>query len=287
MTAGHVPKNNKASSIHKMAPPLLSTTYIFSPLYITLSVDRVTKESIPEKSCRGKAKWITLFYLAFHTHINAILALVMVPDPWNMTGNFLMTRNPFKAGHFVYPPLSGKPRTRVKRSLHTDWIILQLHRQADPKKLFASKRIRILDLMGLPQRPRSLPFGSTPWGYDGKLLAEKIWNARTLFKEKNKSINCQNFDWFSKDHTHHSNQLGSNKAQKHKWETKTIFKHREERREKRWSSKSLFRRFDCWPLLLMFKKRRKPKQNPPTKKRVKICYSESILNITTGKLLVI
>jgi len=62
-----------------------------------------------------------------------------------------MTRTPPRQGYFVYPPLSGKPQTDVKRPLHTD--------RASPKKLFAPKEIRTLDLMGLPQRPK--PFSKT------------------------------------------------------------------------------------------------------------------------------
>jgi hypothetical protein len=37
---------------------------------------------------------------------------------------------PPRQGHFVYPPLSSKPRTHVKHPLHTDRVILRLHRQA-------------------------------------------------------------------------------------------------------------------------------------------------------------
>jgi hypothetical protein len=63
----------------------------------------------------------------------------------------------------VYPPLLGKPRTHVKRPLHTDRVILRLRRRAGPKELFALKGIRTLDLMKLPQRPRPLPLEPTPW----------------------------------------------------------------------------------------------------------------------------
>jgi hypothetical protein len=50
--------------------------------------------------------------------------------------------------YFLYPLLSGKPRTHVKRPLHTNRVILQLRRRADPKELFTPKGIRTLDLMG-------------------------------------------------------------------------------------------------------------------------------------------
>jgi hypothetical protein len=52
----------------------------------------------------------------------------------------------------VYPLLSGKPRTYVKRPLLTDRVILRL-----ALKNFALKGIRILDLMELSQRPKPLP----------------------------------------------------------------------------------------------------------------------------------
>jgi len=54
----------------------------------------------------------------------------------------------------VYPPMSSKPRTHVKRPFHTDRVILLLHQWAGPKKLFVPKKIRTLDLMRLPQKPR-------------------------------------------------------------------------------------------------------------------------------------
>jgi hypothetical protein len=64
-------------------------------------------------------------------------------------------------GHFVYQPLSGKLRTRAKRPLHTDRVILRFRRRASPKELFAPKEIRTLDLMGLPQRPMPLTLKPT------------------------------------------------------------------------------------------------------------------------------
>jgi predicted neutral ceramidase superfamily lipid hydrolase len=70
---------------------------------------------------------------------------------------FLMTRNPSKA-YFVYLPLTGKPRTHVELLLHTNRVILRLCWRAGPKELFAFKGIRTLDLMRLPQRPRSFVF---------------------------------------------------------------------------------------------------------------------------------
>jgi hypothetical protein len=75
---------------------------------------------------------------------------------------FLMTRNPYKAKPLRVPTLSGEPRTRIKRPLHTDRVILQLRQWAGSKKLFAPKEIRTLDIIGLPQRPRPLPLEPTP-----------------------------------------------------------------------------------------------------------------------------
>jgi hypothetical protein len=50
----------------------------------------------------------------------------------------------------------------------------RFRRQAGPKKLFTPKRIRTLDLKGLPQRPRPLPLEPTAWGiYPLHLLAQK------------------------------------------------------------------------------------------------------------------
>jgi hypothetical protein len=40
---------------------------------------------------------------------------------------------------------------------HMNRIILRLRQQADPKKLFTPKKIRTLEFMGLPQKPRLLP----------------------------------------------------------------------------------------------------------------------------------
>ena len=54
---------------------------------------------------------------------------------------FFKTRNPSKTGHFVCPPMSGKPRTRIKYLLHTYWKILRLCQRASPKNLFAPKGI--------------------------------------------------------------------------------------------------------------------------------------------------
>jgi len=65
----------------------------------------------------------------------------------------------------MYPPLSGKPRTYVKRPFHTDWVILWFCQRAGSKELFAPKEIRTLDLIGLPQRPMPLPLEPTPWGF--------------------------------------------------------------------------------------------------------------------------
>jgi len=49
---------------------------------------------------------------------------------------FLMTKNPIRHSHFVYSSLSNN---RVKCPLHMNWVILQLHRLASPKELFAPK----------------------------------------------------------------------------------------------------------------------------------------------------
>jgi hypothetical protein len=38
-------------------------------------------------------------------------------------------------------PLLNKPRTRAKHHLHSDRVILRLHRQASPNELFAPKEI--------------------------------------------------------------------------------------------------------------------------------------------------
>lgn len=65
----------------------------------------------------------------------------------------------------MYPLLSGKPRTHLKHLLHTDRVILRLRRRFGPKELFAPKGIQTLNLMGLPQKLRSLPLEPTPWGY--------------------------------------------------------------------------------------------------------------------------
>jgi hypothetical protein len=40
--------------------------------------------------------------------------------------------------------------------LHTDWVILRLRWRADPKKLFALKRIQTLDLMELYHKDQGL-----------------------------------------------------------------------------------------------------------------------------------
>jgi hypothetical protein len=47
----------------------------------------------------------------------------------------------------MYSLMLGKPQTRVKCLLHTDWVILRLHRRAGSKELFAPKEIQILKLM--------------------------------------------------------------------------------------------------------------------------------------------
>jgi hypothetical protein len=57
----------------------------------------------------------------------------------------------------MYPPLSGKPRTRAKRPLYTNRVIL-------PNELFAPNVIRTLDFIGMSPRPKPLPLEPTPWG---------------------------------------------------------------------------------------------------------------------------
>ena len=61
-------------------------------------------------------------------------------------------------------PKLGKPRTRVKRPLHTYQVMIRLRRRASPKELFAPKGIRTLDLMKTPQRSKPLPLEPIPWG---------------------------------------------------------------------------------------------------------------------------
>jgi hypothetical protein len=78
---------------------------------------------------------------------------------------FLFLRTPPRQSHFLYPPLLGKPRTRVKCLLHTDRIILRLHWRAGPKELFAPKGIQTSNFIGLQQRQRPLPLEPTPGGY--------------------------------------------------------------------------------------------------------------------------
>jgi len=70
-------------------------------------------------------------------------------------------------------PLSDKPRTRAKYSLHTDWVIIWLRRRAGPKELFAAKEIRTSDLIEIPPRPRLLPLEPT----QGIVLLELIYNS--------------------------------------------------------------------------------------------------------------
>jgi hypothetical protein len=96
--------------------------------------------------------WVRTLSSSFTSHFNSIFQILGLTYYY-----YFMTRNPSKTGHFVYPPLLGKSRICVKRPLHTDRIILRLRSQAGPKKLFASKGIRTLDFIGLPQRPMPLP----------------------------------------------------------------------------------------------------------------------------------
>jgi len=50
-SAGHVPKKKRAKNMHAMAPPLLSTKYIFNPvLHKLLSDNEGSKEQSPENS---------------------------------------------------------------------------------------------------------------------------------------------------------------------------------------------------------------------------------------------
>jgi hypothetical protein len=73
-----------------------------------------------------------------------------------------MIRNPQRHNYFMYSLLSDKLQTRVKRSLHTNRVILQLRQRADPNKLFVPKEIRTLNLMKLPQRLKLLSLEPTP-----------------------------------------------------------------------------------------------------------------------------
>jgi len=57
MTAGHVPKKKSASSMHAMAPPLLSTTYISNAIPMIPSVGRMIDEGIPEKPFKQRNKF--------------------------------------------------------------------------------------------------------------------------------------------------------------------------------------------------------------------------------------
>lgn len=70
----------------------------------------------------------------------------------------------------MYLPQLGKPWIRAKHSLHLDWVIFSLHRQASPKKLFTLKKIRTLDLMRIPHRLKPLPLESNFLNFSNMMM---------------------------------------------------------------------------------------------------------------------
>jgi hypothetical protein len=90
-----------------------------------------------------------------------------------------MMRNPFKAVHIVYLPPSNKLRTRAKRPLHTDRVILRLRCRADPKGIW--------DLIEMPLRRRPLPLGSRGFPQWSLILSiKRELNLGIIHKKKNK-----------------------------------------------------------------------------------------------------
>jgi len=92
---------------------------------------------------------------------------------------FLWRETPLRQSYFVYPHMSGKPQTYVKRSLQTNRVILWLRRQADSKELFSPKEIRILNLIEILPGPRPLPLEPTSWG-----LSHLYWLYMNIYQSK-------------------------------------------------------------------------------------------------------